>query len=150
MVPAGLASVQCASINMSAHYVAASIPSRPELERGARSLEEVGTHLVLEKGPSSLRVTVLEVMLRGYPDQATASYLLQGFKFGFFIPFQGLRIPVMSENLWSVNGLGDIARAKLDKEVQEGRVLGPFAKPPVLNLRVLLLGVVPKKTPGEF
>ena len=39
---------------------------------------------------------------------------------------------------------------KIDKEVREGRVLGPFPEPPLATLRVSPLGVVPKKTPGQF
>lgn len=36
------------------------------------------------------------------------------------------------------------------KEVFEGRLIGPCQEPPVLNLRVSPLEIVPKKTLGEF
>lgn len=39
---------------------------------------------------------------------------------------------------------------KIDKEVYEGRVVGPFREPPVPNLRVSPLGLVPKKVEGEY
>lgn len=41
-------------------------------------------------------------------------------------------------------------RAKTDKECSEGGVLGSFKVPLVPNLRVYPLGVVAKKTAGEF
>lgn len=39
---------------------------------------------------------------------------------------------------------------KIEKERAEGHVLGPFPTPLLRNLRVSPLGVVPKKTVGEF
>lgn len=44
----------------------------------------------------------------------------------------------------------EIVRLKLAKEVKLGRLLGPFSSPPLPNLRVSPLGVVPKKAPGQF
>ena len=39
---------------------------------------------------------------------------------------------------------------KLTKEIEEGRIVGPFAEPPLPNLRISPLGVIPKKVQGEF
>ena len=39
---------------------------------------------------------------------------------------------------------------KIQKELDAGRVAGPFDKPPLLNFQVSPLGLVPKKVPGEF
>lgn len=111
---------------------------RPRVEAG---------HLVLEKGPSPVNVAVL---LREYSNREAVSYLLQGFLNGFFIPYQGVCSFVMSRNLSSVQGMEHIVRAKLEKELSEGRILGPFAEHPVPDLRVSPLGIVPKKLPGEF
>lgn len=44
----------------------------------------------------------------------------------------------------------EVVHSTIDKVVQAGCVLGPFAEPPFPNLRVSPLGVVPKKPPGEF
>ena len=49
-----------------------------------------------------------------------------------------------------VRGQKAIVRAKINKEVVEGRLLGLFSAPPVLHLRVYPLGIVPKKVPAEF
>ena len=39
---------------------------------------------------------------------------------------------------------------KLTQEIQEGRIVGPFLEPPLPNLRISPLGVIPKKAQGEF
>ena len=104
----------------------------------------------LEKGPSPIRVHVMEEWLRSYPRQEDAKYLLKGFKYGFRIPAVEERKAFMAQNLRSVLGMECIVQQKIDKEVREGRVLGPFSKPPMENLRVSPLGIVPKKAPGEF
>ena len=44
----------------------------------------------------------------------------------------------------------DVVDEKLRKERELGRIAGPFDSPPLANLRVSPLGVIPKKTPGEF
>lgn len=43
----------------------------------------------------------------------------------------------------------DVAQVKIDKEVKEGRVLGPFLQPPVETLCVSPLGLVPEEMEGE-
>ena len=43
-----------------------------------------------------------------------------------------------------------VVEAKLSKEIDAGRVAGPFQTPPFPKFRVSPLGVVPKKVPGEF
>ena len=55
-----------------------------------------------------------------------------------------------AKNLKSANSHPEIVREKIDKEVQAGRVEGPFDRPPFLQFRVSPLGLVPKKEPGEF
>ena len=41
-------------------------------------------------------------------------------------------------------------RKKINSEILAGRVAGPFDAPPLPNLRVSPIGLVPKKTPGEY
>lgn len=105
---------------------------------------------LLIKGPSPIRLEVLECWLKDYPNQQDRSYLLEGFRLGFRIPFQGSRTPYMAPNLKSVQGMEHIVREKIAKECTEGRVLGPFPSPPVSSLSVSPLGVVPKRASGEY
>lgn len=104
----------------------------------------------LEKGPSPINLTVLASCLKNYPDSEAKLRLLKGFLEGFRIPSSPPTAPFWSANLRSVRGMEDVVRAKIGKEVKAGRVLGPFADPPIPNLRVSPLGVVPKKAPGQF
>jgi hypothetical protein len=88
-------------------------------------------------------------LLCGY-DVHVVSLLHKGFTLGFPLHFSGDRISFCSKNLASAYEHPDIVSAKLDKELQANRIAGPFHEPPFPNFRVSPLGVVPKKTPGEF
>ena len=52
--------------------------------------------------------------------------------------------PWLSEHLWPV------LEKKLQKEIDAGRILGPFGNVPLTNLRVSPIKVAPKKTPGSL
>lgn len=39
---------------------------------------------------------------------------------------------------------------KITKEINTGRVKGPFVSPPFVNMKISPIGIVPKKTPGQF
>ena len=56
----------------------------------------------------------------------------------------------MSGNLKSAYQYSDFASSQLNKEIIAHRILGPFLSPPIPNLRVSPIGVVPKKEPGQF
>ncbi|XP_053161001.1 uncharacterized protein LOC128349104 [Hemicordylus capensis] len=105
---------------------------------------------LLEKGPSPIRIRVLEHFLREYPLKAQARYLREGFQYGFRIPYMGPRIHSMAPNLRSVVGMEEVVLRKINKEIALGRVLGPFRELPLPDLRISPLGVVPKKAPGEY
>ncbi|XP_053098810.1 uncharacterized protein LOC128322103 isoform X1 [Hemicordylus capensis] len=107
-------------------------------------------HPLRIKGPSPVRLRVLQRLLLDYPDHSAALYLLSGFRDGFRIPSSARRGLSNSRNLRSVVGKEEIVLRKIRKEVATGRVMGPFASPPFPGLRVSPLGVVPKKVPGEF
>lgn len=49
-----------------------------------------------------------------------------------------------------MRGLEEVVCQKIGKEVQAGRVAGPFAQTSLPNLQLSPLGVVPKKAPEEF
>lgn len=92
----------------------------------------------------------MEPWLASYPRQSAAELLRSGFLHGFFIPFQLSWSPVFSDNLRSAREQPQVLRDKLAKEVELGRIAGPFPAPPFENLRVSPLGVVPKKEIGKF
>ncbi|XP_077778975.1 uncharacterized protein LOC144326297 [Podarcis muralis] len=69
---------------------------------------------------------------------------------GFRIPVAVPPTPREPQNQKSVRDRPDIARKKIEKEIKAGRVAGPFAVPPFEGLHLSPLGIVPKKSPGEF
>lgn len=91
-------------------------------------------------------------MLQGY-DSNLSHYLIHGFTYGFRLGC--LNTPVQSQtltkNLKSAFEYPEVIDAKIKKELKLGRIIGPCNVPPnVPNFRVSPLGVVAKKTPGEY
>ena len=56
----------------------------------------------------------------------------------------------MSPNLKSCTQFPLVIEAKLATEIKSGRVKGPFSAPPLPNLQVSPIGLVPKKTPNQY
>ena len=74
--------------------------------------------------------------------------MLDGFTYGFKIPFQGQQKYRIHENLISAKQNMKTLTDKITKEVLAGRVAGHFQTPPFTNIQILPLGLVPKKCPG--
>ena len=107
-------------------------------------------HQALHSPPvTPVRVARLECLLHCY-EQHKKHFLVDGFRCGFRVNFVGDRLPYESPNLKSVLDQPDIARIKLRKECDAGRIVGPFRTPPFADFRTSPLGVVPKKDPSEF
>lgn len=77
-------------------------------------------------------------------------FLTEGFTFGFKIPYTGQRTFRLSKNLSSIQGNEQILYQRIDQELRANRIGGPFTQPPFTNIQVSPLGLVPKKSPGEF
>ncbi|KAL5496391.1 hypothetical protein EMCRGX_G012664 [Ephydatia muelleri] len=77
----------------------------------------------LQRAHTPLRRLAFERELKGHPDKAWVSWLLNGID----------------------NGHPEIVDAELLKEVELGRILGPFSQRPLEHLRTSDLGAVPKK-----
>ena len=92
----------------------------------------------------------LKKMLKNYPNKKAAEFLDRGFSEGFDLNYTGPRMPVDLPNLKSVENNMEIAREKILKELKLGRYMGPFASRPLDNLRSSPIGLVPKKSPGEY
>lgn len=88
--------------------------------------------------------------LRAYPDRGAAALLEQGFRDGFRIPCESVARVESFRNLSSVFLRPEVVSDKLASEVAKGRMAGPFESPPIPDLRVSPLGLVPKKEPNKF
>lgn len=106
---------------------------------------------MLPKLPTPIGLGKLKSFLVGY-DSFKAKFLIEGFTFGFRI-YSDLIVkePVCSApNLLSAKLNPEAVEAKLNKELQANRIAGPYLSPPFPNFHVSPLGIVPKKSPGEF
>jgi len=81
---------------------------------------------------------------------ALTHYFIDGFRFGFRVHFVGERLAYESPNLKSALEQPELVKAKLGKECDAGRIVGPFTTPPFPNFRTSPLGIAPKKDPSEF
>ena len=74
--------------------------------------------------------------------------IYDGFKYGFYINYNGPRHPFDSKNLKSVLSNPEGARLKIESEIIAGRIVGPFDTRPISNLGCSPIGLIPKKTGG--
>jgi hypothetical protein len=77
-----------------------------------------------------------------------AEILSFGFKYGFRLHYEGSRRLIETKNLKSVMQNPLAAKEKIENEIQNGRIAGPFSKRLIWNLRCSPVGIVPKKTSG--
>ena len=99
---------------------------------------------------SPINLKNLKEGLKEYGNRIHAKELLEGFTHGFRLGFIGKRTPQLSKNLTSVAENPTEVERKIDKELEKGRVAGPFKNLPLDNLKCSPIGLVPKKAAGEF
>ena len=99
--------------------------------------------------PSPVKLSRLTFYLEGYPFKSK-QYLLSGFEKGFSLDYTGPRTPSACNNLLSAIQNPAAVGDKLSKELMLGRIAGPFQERPFPSLHISPLGLIPKKTPGEF
>ena len=88
--------------------------------------------------------------LTGY-DKIKADYLISGLTKGFFLESEGLNTPRTEvANPPIPRHLAEQVGKKLYKEIDAGRVKGPFKSPPLPNFRVSPIKVTEKKEPGTY
>ena len=99
--------------------------------------------------PTPVKLSNLRPLLSGYIHDK-AQFLIDGFTFGFRINSVVEDAVYDAPNLLSARLSPHIVDIKLQKELDSNRIAGPFAGPPLPNFRISPLGVVPKKSPGEY
>lgn len=95
--------------------------------------------------PTLVKVKSSAKYLSGYPEKL-CNYLLRGFLHGFRLHYYGPLESSFFNNLVSASEHPDRVAQKLTKEIQHG----PFSEPPLPNLRISPLMVIPKKVQEEF
>ena len=88
--------------------------------------------------------------MTGYDDDEV-KFLINGFKFGFNLGYQGERVSRQSRNLVSCFQKPEVVQKKLEKEIALGRIAGPFLEPPFHEGFIMSpIGVVPKGDTDQF
>ena len=78
------------------------------------------------------------------------NFLISGFTEGFPLHYEGSRDSFRAPNLLSAVQNPSAVDYKIAKELESHRLAGPFPFPPFSVFRISSLGLVPKKTPGDF
>ena len=112
-------------------------PLRPDLQ------------LQRHKPVTPVKVDRLNFFLTGY-HPPLRQFLVNGFSYGFRVGFVGERRAAQSPNLKSALEQPQAVRRTFRKELEAGRIRGPFPRPPFRKFVCSPLGIVPKKVPSEF
>ena len=91
----------------------------------------------LAKSPVDLGTLELEL---GFYNSKDREYLLDGFRNGFTLHYEGPRIAYEARNLRSALESLHIVQDKINKEILAGRVAGPFLERPIDSLRISPIG----------
>ena len=99
--------------------------------------------------PTPVRVDRLAAWLEGY-DGSKKKFLLDGFSEGFHVGFDGKTNNSIPENLSSAKDRPEFVSQHIQKELEAGRLAGPFKSPPFEEFQCSPIGLVEKKEPGKF
>ena len=91
----------------------------------------------------------LDRLLLGYPEP-DRSFLVHGFKQGFKLQHEGPRVSCMAKNHGSALKNPNVVSELLSREIELGRIAGPFNQPPAGQFIISPLGLVPKKEMGAY
>ena len=101
------------------------------------------------KLPTPVQADRLILLLDGY-DHSTVEFLRCGFTEGFSIHFDGDLTEIVSKNLLSAIQQSAVVEAKLSKEIDAGRIAGPFQTPPFPKFRVYLTELFARESLVNF
>ena len=106
----------------------------------------------LQAVTTPLREAAWERALEKYPDKEFVRWLLQGIREGFRIGFdRNYSCTPFRRNLRSAQDNPSVVEEYLSKELELGRILGPFNQHMFSNkIRISPFGVIPKSQPGKW
>ena len=110
---------------------------------------ELGTppsHLLGER-LTNINVDLWNRLLKGYPDR---DFVVKGLKEGFSLGFIGEAVTIKGKNAKSVRENLSATKEKVQKELQLGRLEGPFSVPPFEVYKCSPLSLREKSMPGKF
>ena len=99
---------------------------------------------------SPIDIYRLKLELADHPDQNFVFNLITTLKEGARIGYSGPHSVRVSPNLISAAQHPDVVSLNLQKEINLGRVAGPYPSPPLPNFQCHPVGVVPKKHSSDW
>ena len=87
----------------------------------------------------------LALELASHPDRSFVYNLVNALRYGTRIGYLGPQKNRVSRNLISASQHPEVITANLNKEIQLGRVAGPFSSSPLPNFQCHPIGIVPNK-----
>ena len=100
--------------------------------------------------PTPIKLGMLQQLLSSYTNHSDAYALWEGFTEGFSIGYNGPRLSREAHCLSSALANPVVVQEKLQKEIQLGRIAGPFMCKPFSQLQCSPIGLVPKREPHTF
>ena len=97
-----------------------------------------------------LNVDKLAIELVNHPDRSFVYTLINALRDGTRIGYLGPQKHRVSRNPISASQHPEVVSANLNKEIQLGRIAGPFPSSPLPNFQCHPIGVVPKKHSAEW
>ena len=105
----------------------------------------------LSRNPSPLQWETWKELLQEHSDRLYANYIVSGLREGFRIGFSyGTAKWKSSKNMESAWEHPDVVSRYLQKERDEGRVVGPFNPVDFPEVRISRFGIIPKKQPDSW
>ena len=104
------------------------------------------------RSPLSIHLQQWVTALSGHPDRIFVDYIVEGLRHGFRVSFDYVsQLSSADRNMPSTNTHSLVIDTYIAREVQEGRMLGPFHADRMPMLHINRMGVVPKgHTPGNW
>jgi hypothetical protein len=96
------------------------------------------------------RVKLIQLLHETKYDAQEIKFLDEGFHFGFRTGFQGEEQELMSSNSMSTREHPDAVSKKILREIELGRIAGPFKYKPFTNFKVSPLALREKQQQGEY
>lgn len=97
--------------------------------------------------PTPVLLNPLTSLLKDYGDKR---YIVCGFAEGFYLEYSGKDKSLNCKNSKSVNENLTMVKTKIDSEITQGRISGPFSDAPFLHFKCSPLAVREKKETGKF
>ena len=137
-----------ADINTSANRVEPSVTDRNSVDQRTFPKHQTPSLLTPKTLPTPVKIDRLKAFLEGY-NQQLVEYIVKGFKEGFSLCSRAKVNNIEPKNLKSAYLHPEVLDDKIKKEVDLGRLLGPFDSRPFDDMCLSPIGLQQKKS-GDF